>query len=96
MLGIAILYEDVFSRLRLCDTQYTCVPTSSQWKLAKDVCEILKLFHDIIELIYGTKYPTANIFFPDICKINLEISDLIDSSNKSIEEMAKKMLQKFD
>ncbi|KAI5440522.1 hypothetical protein KIW84_010125 [Lathyrus oleraceus] len=30
MLDIAILYEDVFSRLRLRDTRYTCVPTSSQ------------------------------------------------------------------
>jgi hypothetical protein len=96
MLDIAILYEDVFSRLKLCDPQYTCVPTSSQWKFAKDVCERLKLFNGITELISGTKYPTANMFFPEICKIKLAISDWIDSSNKLIEEMAKKMLQKFD
>lgn len=36
------------------------------------------------------------MFFPGICKIKLAISDWIDSSNKLIEEMAKKMLQKFD
>ncbi|CAJ2662136.1 unnamed protein product [Trifolium pratense] len=96
MLDTAILYEDVFSRLRQCDTQYTCVPTSLHWKFAKDVCQRLKLFNGITELISGTKYPTANMFFPEICKIKLAISNWIGSSNKSIAEMAKNMLQKFD
>ena len=96
MLNIAILYEDVFSHLRLSDTRYTCVPTSSQWKFAKDVCERLELFNKITEIISGTKYPTANMFFPEICKIKLAISDWINSSNLSIKEMANKMLQKFD
>jgi hypothetical protein len=96
MLDTAILYEDVFSRLRSCDAQYTCVPTSLHWKFAKDVCQRLKLFNSITELISGTKYPTANMFFPEICKIKLAVSNWIGSSNKSIAEMAKKMLEKFD
>lgn len=96
MLHIAILYKDVFSRLRLKDTQYTCVPTSQQWKFAKDVCERLEKFNSITELISGTKYPTANMFFPEICKIKLAISDWMNSSNKLIKEMATKMVQKFD
>ncbi|KAF1878102.1 hypothetical protein Lal_00022762 [Lupinus albus] len=58
ILEIAILYKDVFNQLNERDTQYTCLP--------KDVCERLKLFNCITEMIYGTKYPTSNIYFPNI------------------------------
>ncbi|KAF1892821.1 hypothetical protein Lal_00035465 [Lupinus albus] len=42
MLEVAILYKDVFNRLRHRDTQYTCLPSNSQWQFAEDVCEQLK------------------------------------------------------
>ncbi|KAF1869298.1 hypothetical protein Lal_00018390 [Lupinus albus] len=51
MLEVAILYKDVFNRLRNCDTQYTCLPSNSQWQFAEDVCERLKLFNSITEMI---------------------------------------------
>ncbi|KAF1877758.1 hypothetical protein Lal_00038067 [Lupinus albus] len=74
MLEVAILYKDVFNRLRYCDTQYTCLPSNSHWQFAKDVCERPKLFNSITEMISGTKYTTANIYFPKNCQIKLAIS----------------------
>ncbi|XP_019430198.1 PREDICTED: zinc finger BED domain-containing protein RICESLEEPER 2-like [Lupinus angustifolius] len=96
MLEVAISYKDVFNRLNQRDTQYTCLSSSSQWQFAEDVCERLKLFSSITEKIYGTKYPTANIYFPKICHIKLAITRWINSSNELIKMMAEKMMAKFE
>ncbi|CAJ2637459.1 unnamed protein product [Trifolium pratense] len=97
MLDIAIEYKDVFIRLNFkrCDPLYTCLPTNSQWQFAKDVCGCLKLFNEVTELISGTKYPTANLYFPKICKIKLAIEECKKSSNSVNEMMATKMMEKF-
>ncbi|KAH1264817.1 Zinc finger BED domain-containing protein RICESLEEPER 3 [Glycine max] len=96
MLDVAISYEDVFSRLKQRETQYSCFPSDSQWEFAKEVCKRLAIFNDIIEMIYGTKYPTANIYFPQICEIKMTLSEWVNSPNEVIQKMAGKMLQKFD
>lgn len=44
----------------------------------------------------GSKYPTANVFFPHICEIRYSLVDWSCSTNEVIKEMAKKMLLKFD
>ncbi|OIW05288.1 hypothetical protein TanjilG_03677 [Lupinus angustifolius] len=89
MLEVAISCKDVFNRLSQRDTQYTCLPSNSQWQFAEDVCERLKLFSSITEIISGTKYPTANIYFLKICQIKLEITQWMNSSNELIKMMAK-------
>ncbi|KAH1239115.1 Zinc finger BED domain-containing protein RICESLEEPER 2 [Glycine max] len=96
MLDVAISYKDVFSRLKQRETQYSCFPSDSQWEFAKEVCKRLAIFNDITEMIYGTKYPTANIYFPQICEIKMALSEWVNSPNEVIQNMAKKMLQKFD
>ncbi|GAU13442.1 hypothetical protein TSUD_127390 [Trifolium subterraneum] len=98
MLDVAIQYKDVFNRLsaKRCDSLYTCLPTNSQWQFANDVCGCLKLFNEVTELISGTKYLTANLYFPKICKIKLAIEEWKKSSNSIIEMMAIKMMEKFD
>nr|KYP54465.1 Putative AC transposase [Cajanus cajan] len=89
MLDIALCYKDVFFRL------YTCFPTESQWEFAKDVCWRLRMFNDITEIISGSKYPTANIFFPKICEIKLVIDEWVKSPNQIIHNMEEQMLNKF-
>lgn len=96
MLESAIPYKDVFVRLAQREKLYTCLPSNSQWQFAKDVCGCLGLFNDITELVSGTKYPTANLYFPKICKIKLEIIRWQSSSNTLIKEMANRMMEKFE
>ncbi|KAF1874153.1 hypothetical protein Lal_00041598 [Lupinus albus] len=95
MLEVAILYKNVFNRLRNRDTRYTCLP-STQCQFAEDICERLKLFNSITEIISGTKYPTANIYFPKICQIKLAISQWMNSSNEFIKRMTENMMTKFE
>ncbi|KAL5180319.1 putative AC transposase [Glycine soja] len=96
MFDVAISYKNVFSRLKQHETQYSCFPSDSQWEFAKEVCKRLAIFNDITEMISGTKYPTANIYFPQICEIKMVLSEWVNSPNEVIQNMAEKMLQKFD
>ncbi|KAL5191840.1 Zinc finger BED domain-containing protein RICESLEEPER 2 [Glycine soja] len=96
MLDVAISYKDVFSRLKQRETQYSCFPSDSQWEFAKEVCKRLAIFNDTTEMISGTKYPIANIDFPQICEIKMTLSEWVNSPNEVIQKMAEKMLQKFD
>ena len=47
-------------------------------------------------MISSTKYPTTNIYFPQICEINMALSEWVNSPNEVIQKMAEKMLEKFD
>ena len=65
MLSIAIPYKKVFERLHNLEPNYQ-VPPEDDWKFASIVCEKLKLFYELTELFSGTKYVSANIFFPKV------------------------------
>ena len=73
-----------------------CVPQPEDWKFARDLCGRLKLFYDVTELLSGTKYVTANLFFPKITNIYLAIRKWITSDIPKIEEMSTKMKEKFN
>lgn len=96
MLNTAMIYKDVFPRLKHREPLYKDVPTEDDWSKTKELVEKLKMFHDTTELFSGTKYPTANLYFKNICAIRLAIYDWHGSENYEVREMATKMLQKFE
>ena len=73
MLSTVIPYRKVFDHLGTLDQHFVC-PLNDDCKFANIVCEKLELFYHLTELFYGTKYVTANIFFPKVCEIKLKIN----------------------
>jgi hypothetical protein len=74
MLSTAMLYVPVF--YRLAKKEKMCAPfqpTEEDWNFSRHLCDRLRLFYDITELLSGTSYVTANLFFPKICGIYLAI-----------------------
>ena len=96
MLKTALAYKNVFPRLKLFESPYVLVPSEAKWKTAKDVCNRLELFYNVTELFFGTRYPTANMFFPVISRIKLTLNEWLMSSNVVISTMEKSMVTKFD
>ncbi|KAK9286527.1 hypothetical protein L1049_014925 [Liquidambar formosana] len=96
MLQTAILYKEVFFRLRQRDNQYKTLPSEQEWDFAKEICGRLKLFYNVTELFSGTKYPTANLYFPKICEIRMALSHWCACSIDVIQQMAINMVAKFD
>jgi hypothetical protein len=93
MLSTALLYQDVFERLA---ARAPCVPTQEDWQFAQELCDRLKLFYDVTEVLSGTSYVTANLFFPKITNIYLAIKKWQSSSVPKVEEMSTKMKEKFN
>jgi hypothetical protein len=73
MLATAFPYKAVCIRASCVDRQYTCLPTEDEWKFAKDVMEMFRLFNDIIALFSRTDYVTTNVYFSRIAKIRNQI-----------------------
>ncbi|CAN0917238.1 Zinc finger BED domain-containing protein RICESLEEPER 2 [Linum grandiflorum] len=96
MLSTALIYKDVFHRLKYRDLSYTCLPSEEEWNLASEICLKLKKFHDVTKVFSGTTYPTSNILFPHICEVKVDLRQWAMTSNEMIKRMSEQMLIKFD
>lgn len=96
MLSTAMIYRDVFPRLKQREALYKYAPSEDDWSRTKEIVDKLVMFYDATELFSGTKYPTANLYFKNICAIRLAIYDWQESEQVEVREMASKMCTKFE
>ncbi|KAJ1256441.1 hypothetical protein BS78_K023900 [Paspalum vaginatum] len=98
MLKDAIYYRNAFERLYETNKRrYVGVKISDEeWDQAQILCKCLKRFNDITELLSGTSYPTANLFYQSFCEIKALISEWCGCANGTIREMAHSMNTKFE
>lgn len=96
MLETAIIYRDVFPRLKCREKQYKNVPTEEDWENAMEICDKLKIFYEVTEMFSATLYPTSNCYFPNICDIKLQLEEWVNSPKMMIQCMATKMIEKFE
>ena len=90
MLRDALYYKDAFTHLKLADRRrYEHIsPTPEEWDKAKMLFHALKKFYDLTELLSGTLYPTANLFYKGFCEIRSLLGDWSTSEDINIREMA--------
>ncbi|XXG81233.1 hypothetical protein AAC387_Pa09g1921 [Persea americana] len=96
MLSTAVMYKDVFFRLKQRDSSYDCMPSEEECEVAVNICKKLKLFFNVTKLFSGTTYPTANIYFPKVCEIKISLAECCLDSNVVIKNMAFQMFEKFN
>ncbi|KAJ9541894.1 hypothetical protein OSB04_028400 [Centaurea solstitialis] len=96
MLSVALVYKNVFKRLKERDPLYKSLPTERDWELASNICGKLQVFYKVTLMLSGTKYPTANIFIESVCEIRYSLSKWSGDGDEIIKTMAEKMLVKFD
>ncbi|KAH9616192.1 hypothetical protein KSS87_013910 [Heliosperma pusillum] len=96
MLERALLFRYVFKHEKLSDSGYTCIPSEEDWNLAKEICEVLKVFYEAAMFFSEKKYHTANEYFQKVCEIKLAISQWVSSEVEVITAMASNMMDKFD
>lgn len=98
MLRDALYYKDAFTQLELADRRrYEHIsPTPEEWDKAKMLFHALKKFYDLTELLSGTLYPTANLFYKGFCEIRSLLGDWSTSEDINIREMAISMSKKFE
>ncbi|KAL4351636.1 hypothetical protein GQ457_06G016480 [Hibiscus cannabinus] len=98
MLQTALTYKDVFLRCVLLhgDPLYKHLPTEDDWTFAAKICEKFVLFYEMTEDFSGTKYSTANLYFPHICSIRVTLNEWAQDNNATISSMARRMFAKFE
>lgn len=98
MLRDALHYKDAFSRLKTSNRRkYENIsPSESEWNMAVAVFECLSKFYDLTELLSGTSYPTANLFYKGFCEVRDLLDDWCISTDLTIRHMATGMREKFE
>lgn len=96
MLETALEYRGVFSLLQEHDPAYYTTLSEEEWELASSVTNCMKLFVEIINVFTVNKHPTANIYFPEICDVHIQLIEWCKSPNEFVSSMAIKMKIEFD
>ncbi|CAL5342091.1 hypothetical protein CsSME_00026599 [Camellia sinensis var. sinensis] len=96
MLETALEYRGAFSVLQEHDASYTMALSEREWEWANSVTGYMKLFVEVTNVFSGNKYPTANIYFPEICDIHVQLIEWCKSPDDFVSSMALKMKSKFD
>lgn len=96
MLETALEYRGAFSLLQEHDLSYSSNLSDEEWEWANSVAGYLKLLVEIMNIFSSNRFPTANIFFPEICDIHIQLIDWSRSSDHFLSPMALKMKAKFD
>ncbi|XP_057726375.1 zinc finger BED domain-containing protein RICESLEEPER 2-like [Arachis stenosperma] len=96
MLEAALEFKDVFILLQENDTSYRICLSDVEWERISTVNSYLKLFVDVIEIFTRSKFPTANIYFPELCDVKLNLNEWCKNSDEYISSLALRLRSKFD
>ncbi|XP_059444147.1 zinc finger BED domain-containing protein RICESLEEPER 1-like [Corylus avellana] len=96
MLETALEYRGAFSLLQEQDPSYTSALTDTEWEWVSSVTRYLKLFVEITNVFSSNKCPTANMYFPEICDVHIQLIEWCKSPDNFLSSMALKMKAKFD
>jgi hypothetical protein len=96
MLETAIHYRSAFSYLKMIDSNYKHCLTAPEWERATPICCFLAPFYHATCELSGTKYPTANLYFPVIFDIYIALKEEVESEDEYKRLTATQMLSKFE
>jgi len=78
------------------DSNYKHCPTTPEWEKATHICCFLAPFYHATCEFSGTKYPTANFYFPVIYGIYITLKEKVESEDEYKRLMAIQMLYEFE
>ena len=71
-------------------------PTFDDWEHIRHFIKLLKLFYDVTLRMSGSLVSTANVYFEELAKIHRHLVKYSCSGDKSLEEMALRMMTKYN
>ncbi|KAM6547019.1 hypothetical protein CsatB_027755 [Cannabis sativa] len=96
MLEAALEHRDAFCLWPEKDASYTMCPTDVEWDRATIITSFLKFFVEITNVFMRNKSPTANLYFPDLCDVYLQLNEWCKNSDDYISSLAATMRTKFE
>ena len=97
MLDSALEYKLAFHQLHVVDRNFSrFYPTEEEWLKVQKFTTLLRPFYDLTTLFSGTNYPTANLYFHGVWKIQKVITEEVNNLDIEVSEMARQMKRKFE
>ncbi|CAN4087344.1 unnamed protein product [Withania somnifera] len=96
MLEAALDYREAFSLLVEHDSTYTSALSETEWDRAGTIAGYVKLFVEVTNFFATNKYSTANIYFPEICDIHIQLIKWCKNPDNFLSHIALKMKERFD
>lgn len=96
MLEAALEYKAAFYMLQEHDSAYSSTLSDIDWDRAISITGYLKVLLEIINLFLNNKNATANIYFPEICHLHIQMIEWCRNPDEFIRSIALKMKSKFD
>ncbi|XP_071714164.1 zinc finger BED domain-containing protein RICESLEEPER 2-like [Rutidosis leptorrhynchoides] len=96
MLDCALVYRRAYERLQLVDKDFKTCPTQEEWTRIEAIKEFLEPFYVITTLFSGSNYPTSNLYFHNVWKIQRRIQEEMTNPDPIISEMAFEMKSEFE
>lgn len=78
------------------DPSYKCFPSELEWSRGALICKFLAPFAEMTNLVSGSSYPTANLYFMQVWKIECWLRANETSDDETICQMVETMKLKFD
>ena len=72
------------------------VISSKQWEMVDNVNPALSVFNDATNVVFGSEYPTINLYLPEVWRMKEVLMIKCVDRNENIRSMATKMTNKFD
>ncbi|XP_025652376.1 zinc finger BED domain-containing protein RICESLEEPER 2-like [Arachis hypogaea] len=96
MLASAILYKKAFKMYKVKDAGFReYCPSSNKWRRTEKICDFLLPFYETTKLMFGTSYPTSNLYFLQVWQIQLILMNSLKNDEVLIRNMGEKMMIKF-
>ena len=86
----------MFNHLEAIDGNFTHCPRFDEWVKIEKICGFLKVFYEVTCAFSGSKYPTSNLYFPNVVRIRLVLKDELEGGDTFMRNMASKMFTKFE
>ncbi|PIA42354.1 hypothetical protein AQUCO_02000067v1 [Aquilegia coerulea] len=96
MLVAAVELKEVFCCLDTADPDYQQTLSMDDWKQIETLCVYLKIFYDAAHVVSSTTHPTADLFFHEAWKIQLEFICGTSSQDPLIINLVNLLREKFD
>ncbi|XP_059650339.1 zinc finger BED domain-containing protein RICESLEEPER 2-like [Cornus florida] len=81
--------------VQLSDSNYKFCPSQEEWSRIEKIYKFLTVFYDVKNIFSGSKYPTANLYFPSVFSVQLTLREEMDSKDQFMSKMATQMYSKF-
>ncbi|KAJ1694821.1 hypothetical protein LUZ63_011519 [Rhynchospora breviuscula] len=96
MIESILPYKDAFNDLQNRDASFTDCLDSNEWQFIEKMYKFLKIIYDATCTFSTATYPTANLCFQAICKIQYVLKEESRGMDEIIQSVAAKMLSIFD